>query len=141
MDENDRQWRHYPVVEAVIDAFANWLNHRREIADSCCENDEFRHIAHDLGVTPGDLHALVEAGPHSVDELPKMMAALNLSAEDIRKAQPRVMRDLERVCGLCKHKHRCTSELAHGTAAGNYHQYCNNTLTLAKLVEERETAH
>lgn len=130
--------RHYPVVEAVIDIFGNWLNHRREIADMCdCNDAEFQRIAHDLGVSAGDLGGLVRSGPHSADELPKMMTALNLNLDDVRRIEPLVLRDMERVCGLCDHKRRCHHELADGTAAQNHAEFCNNTATLDSLLDER----
>jgi hypothetical protein len=131
------EMRHYPVVEAVIDIFGNWLNHRRDVAQVCdCDDDEFRRIAHDLGVSANDLDGLVRAGPHAADELPKMMAALNLNADDIRRVEPLVMRDMERVCGLCSHKNRCDSELVAGTAAERHNEFCNNALTLDTLIKE-----
>ena len=134
--------RHYPVVEAVIGMFADWLHHRREITDVCgCGTEEFRHIAHDLGVSASDLNELVRSGPHSADELPKMMAVLNLDIADIRRIEPLVVRDLERVCGLCGHKSRCHHELAAGTAAANHREFCNNAETLDSLTKQRERAH
>lgn len=134
--------RHYPVVEAVIGMFADWLHHRRDINNTCnCGTEEFQHIAHDLGVSATDLHELVRSGPHSADELPKMMAALKLDLEDIRRIEPLVVRDMERVCGLCSHKHRCDHELAAGTAAANHREFCNNAETLDSLIQQRERAH
>jgi len=136
------EMRHYPVVEAVIDIFGDWLNHRREVSAVCdCDSDEFRRIAHDLGVSANDLTGLVRSGPHSTDELPKMMAALNLNIEDVRRVEPLVVRDLERVCGLCNHKNQCNSELIAGTAAERHAEFCNNAPTLDSLIEERKQAH
>src|SRR5262245_20542972 len=51
--------KHYPVVETVIDLFANWLKHRREIAACKCEAGDYALIARDLGVSPGELDELV----------------------------------------------------------------------------------
>ena len=142
MEEHDPQYRHYPVIETVIDMFGNWLNHRREVANACnCDSEEFSRIAHDLGVTTGGLRTLVENGPHSAEGLPKMLTALKLDIADIRRVEPLVLRDMERVCGLCTHKHRCDRELAAGTAAANHDQFCNNALTLDKLIEERNQPH
>jgi hypothetical protein len=126
----------YPVVEAFIDIFARWLERRREIAELCtCDamTAEFARIANDLGLSPGELDQLVRSGPHAADELPKMMAALGFDAKAIARAQPLVIRDLQRVCALCEQKKQCNRDLAAGTAAQRYREYCPNTTTLASL--------
>jgi hypothetical protein len=126
----------YPVVESLLDLFARWLQRRREIAELCtCDamTAEFARIATDLGVSPGQLDQLVRSGPHAADELPKMMAALGLDAKAIARAQPLVIRDLQRACALCDQKKQCNRHLAAGTAAQHYREYCPNTTTLASL--------
>jgi len=126
----------YPVVESVIHLFARWLQRRRGIAELCtCDamTAEFARIATDLGVSPGELDQLVRSGPHAADELPKMMAALGLDTKAITRAQPLVIRDLQRVCALCEQKRQCNRDLAAGSAAQRYREYCPNTTTLASL--------
>ena len=128
------QFKNHPAVESVIDLFARWLEHRREIAELCtCDAISREKIAIDLGVSPGELDQLVRLGPHAADELPKMMAALGLDAKAIARAQPSVIRDLERVCALCEQKNQCDRDLAAGTAAQRYKEYCANAATLATL--------
>ena len=128
------EFKNYPVVESVIDLFARWLEHRREIAELCtCDAIGREKIAIDLGVSPGELDRLVQRGPHAADELPQMMAALGLDAKAIARAQPLVMRDLERVCALCEQKKQCGRDLAAGTAAQHYKEYCVNAAALATL--------
>ena len=81
--------RQYPVVEAVIDRFARWLKHRREIAESCnCNSEEYSRIAHDLNLSTAELNTLVRRGAHATDELPKMMQALRIDPEAIRRVEP-----------------------------------------------------
>jgi hypothetical protein len=127
--------KHYPVVESVIDMFARWLKHRRDIADSCgCNSDEYARIARDLNLAPGELDELVRRGAHAADELPKMMAALNIDRKAVARVEPLVMRDLERVCSLCEQKRRCDRELVADTAAEHYADFCPNASTLKTLV-------
>ena len=46
----------YPLVDKLIERFADWLKHRREITEMCqFDAAEFGRIAHDLGVTSSDL--------------------------------------------------------------------------------------
>jgi len=128
------EFKNYPVVESVIDLFTRWLERRREIAELCtCDAISREKIAIDLGVSPGELDQLIRRGPHAADELPKMMAAIGLDAKAIARAQPLVMRDLERVCVLCERKDQCDRDLAAGTAAQHYKEYCANADTLATL--------
>jgi len=128
------EFKNYPVVESVIDLFTRWLERRREIAELCtCDAISREKIAIDLGVSPGELDQLIRRGPHAADELPKMMAAIGLDAKAIARAQPLVMRDLERVCVLCERKDQCDRDLAAGTAAQHYKEYCANAATLATL--------
>ena len=124
----------YPVVESLIDLFARWLQHRRDIADRCaCDATEYALIARDLGLSPSELDQLVRRGPHAADELPKMMAVLGLDARAIARAQPLVVRDLQRVCALCEQKKQCERDLAAGTAAQHYKEYCLNAPTFDSL--------
>jgi hypothetical protein len=44
-----------------------------------------------------------------------------------------VLRDMERVCSLCSHKRQCDRDLATGTAAAHYEEYCGNADTIDGL--------
>jgi hypothetical protein len=126
--------KHASMIESVIDLFARWLQHKRDIREVCtCDSGEYARIARDLRVTPGELDELVRRGHHAADELPKMMVALGLDVQAIARAQPLIIRDLERVCALCGHKKQCNRDLAAGTAGQHYEEYCVNAPTLASL--------
>ena len=69
----------YPRVEFLIDTFADWLKHRRELSEiRQMDRSDFERIASDLRVSPGELDTLVDRGPHAVDELPKLLAFIIL---------------------------------------------------------------
>ncbi|MBR1207729.1 MULTISPECIES: DUF6455 family protein [unclassified Bradyrhizobium] len=127
---------HYPVVEYLVDVFGNWLKHRRDL-DELRELDDasFSQIAGDLRVSPDDLAALVRQGPHSADELPKLLKALGIDQEKLARTEPLVLRDMERVCSLCDHKRQCDHNLAAGTSGTRYQQYCHNAPTIEALGE------
>jgi hypothetical protein len=128
------QMRSYPRVEAFIDMFFDWVKHRREIAETCnCDARDLSRIAHDLGVSPGDLDELVRRGQHAADELPRLMKQLKLDPESIARTQALVMHDMERVCAQCSSKARCDQDLAQGTSQQHYDEYCGNALTLQSL--------
>lgn len=126
--------RPYPFVDRLIDTFAAWLKHRREVTEMCqFDAAEFSRIAHDLGVTSSDLDELVRQGPHKVEELPQLLKALGIDEDAIARTQPLVLRDLERVCALCRHKAECDHDIADGSLAEHYQAYCANKVTLDAL--------
>jgi hypothetical protein len=124
----------YPRIEFLINSFADWLKHRRELHEMRqMDRSEFDRIAGDLRVTPDDLEELVRQGPHAADELPKMLRALGINEASLARAQPLVLRDMERVCAMCNHKRECDRDLAAGTAAQHYEEYCLNAPTIDRL--------
>jgi hypothetical protein len=126
--------RPYPIVQDLIESFASWLKHRRELNEiRQLDRADFDRIAQDLRIAPDDLEDLVRHGKHAADELPKMLEQLGISAEGLGRAHPLLLRDMERVCALCSHKGQCDRELADGTAAENYHGFCANASTLESL--------
>ncbi len=124
----------YPVVNLVIDTFGDWLKHRREVREMReMDAASFDQIASDLRISTADLEALVRQGPHSADELPKMLQALGIDQADLARTETLVLRDMERVCSLCNHKRRCGHELATGSAAAHYEEFCANAPTIDGL--------
>jgi transcriptional regulator with XRE-family HTH domain len=126
----------YPRVEFLIDSFAEWIKQRRELHEMRqMDRADFDRIAGDLRVTPDDLEELVRKGPHAADELPKLLNALGINEASLARVQPLVLRDMERVCAMCRHKRECDRDLAAGTAAAHYEDYCNNAPTIDRLGE------
>ncbi len=121
----------YPRVEFLINRFADWLKHRRELNEMRqLDRTDFNRIAADLEVAPGDLEELVRRGPHASEELPVMLKALGIDEAALERTQPLVLRDMERVCALCRHKAQCDHDLVAGTAAEHYQGYCPNAPTI-----------
>jgi hypothetical protein len=128
------QSKPYPRVELLISVFADWLKHRRELSEiRQMDRADFDRIASDLRISPGELDALVDQGPHAADELPKLLKALGIDEADLARTEPMVLRDMERVCALCHHKRQCDRELAAGTSAEHYQGYCPNAPTIHDL--------
>ena len=122
------------VVERLTQMFSEWLKHRRELSEMRHLNTaEFDRIASDLRLSPADLDELVRHGPHAADELPKLLKALGISQADLARVEPMVLHDLERVCALCGHKRECDRDLAEGTSAEHYREYCLNAPTIEEL--------
>jgi hypothetical protein len=122
------------VVERLTHTFSEWLKHRHELSEMRhLDASEFDRIASDLRLSPADLDELVRQGPHAADELPKLLKALGISQEDLARVEPLVLQDMERVCALCGHKRECDRDLAEGTSAEHYRQYCLNAPTIEEL--------
>ena len=129
--------RSHSVVERLTHTFGDWLKHRRELNEMCQLNtSEFDRIAGDLRVAPADLNELVRLGPHAADELPYLLRALGIDEASLVRAEPLVLRDLERVCALCHHKRQCDRDLVAGTSAEHYQGYCLNAPTIEQLGHE-----
>lgn len=123
-----------PILEPLLGTLADWLSHRREMREVReLDRTEFDHIAADLQISPGNLEELVRRGPHALDELPKMLAALGIDQAALAKAQPRLLRDMEQVCALCGKKRRCDRDIANGSVGDHYQEYCPNADTLVQL--------
>lgn len=128
------QEKPYPVVDFMIDTFGDWLKHRREMREMHeMDAANFNQIAGELRMSPADLEELVRQGPHAADELPKMLMALGIDQEALARTEPHVLRDMERVCSMCNHKRQCDRDLAAGTAAKHYEEYCGNADTIDGL--------
>jgi hypothetical protein len=130
------QRKSYRFVTKVIDLFGEWLKQRRELTelmDFAADPGELERVARELNVTPVDLEMLVRQGSQGANELPHTLTALGIDETALRRAEPALLRDIERVCSLCAHKRRCHQELAAGTAATNYVEYCGNSDTIDVL--------
>jgi hypothetical protein len=126
----------YPFVTKVIDLFGDWLKQRRELnelIEFAADPGELERVARELNVTPADLERLMLQGSRGENELPYTLTALGIDETALRRAQPVLLRDMERVCSFCTHKRQCHEELAAGTAATNYVEYCENADTIDTL--------
>lgn len=136
----------YPVVEMVINSIADWVTQYRSTAGhdtslSRCDSNEVMAMAQDLGLSSGDLRALAERGPHAADLVHKLLGALGVDSAALSDKDPLVMRDLQRLCSTCQDKGRCSHELADGTAAAHFHEFCPNSFTIdALLADKNKTA-
>ena len=123
-------------IEALITIFSDWLRHRRELNEMRqLDRADFDRIACDLRVSPDALEQLVRNGPHAADELPKLLKTLGIDEATLANTQPFLLRDMERVCAMCEHKRRCDRDLAEGSSAEHYKDYCANAPTIERIGE------
>jgi hypothetical protein len=130
----------YPVVSYLIDQFGAWLTQRRQLHElSQLDHGEFTRMAHELGLAPGDLQALVRRRVDGAEELPQMLRALGFDETAINTIAPPQMMEMRHACAGCAHKHACHQDLAAKTAAANYEDYCANAneITLMRAKRDR----
>jgi hypothetical protein len=132
---------HYPTVEFVLDAIAGWINKYRDLDRAnrefeYCSQDDVMGIARDLGLDANQLRSLAAKGPGAADTLQKMLVALSVDPKVLAESDPALMRDLQRLCIMCGQKGRCQHELARGTAAENFHEFCPNAYNLDALLDK-----
>ena len=124
----------YPIVENAINLFGDWLKHRQEMREIReMYSGDFARIARDLNVSPADLDAVVRQGPHASDELSVLLKALGIDEATLSRTQPALQRDMVRVCAACRQKALCNHDLAAGTLAYRYDEYCPNAPAIDEL--------
>jgi hypothetical protein len=134
-----QELKSHPIIEGLINAFGDWLKHRRDIREMRnLDCRSFDDIARDLRVTPTDLDAFVRRGPHAADELPKLLKVLGIDEATLARSETAVLRDMERVCVLCERKAQCNNDLEIGVSARDFEDYCLNAPTMNALRRGRE---
>ena len=117
----------------TMQGLTDWLRHRRERAElQGLPREEVGRIAHDLGVSACELEQMVERG-HEPAQLEGMLNAVGLDGAELARAEPALLRDMQRICSACQAVQECRSEVAAGTAMHNYGDFCINAPTLDAL--------
>lgn len=145
MPDPDTHPSKHPTIEAAADAIADWVNKYRHKFGfygglEQCAPEEVTQIAKDLGISAGELRAMASKGPGAADLLKKMLVALKVDPAALMQSDPATMRDLQRLCIACTNKKRCQHELAEGTAAEHFHEFCPNAFTLDAVFKQKDAS-
>ena len=97
---------------------------------------EFEQIARDLNLSPTELHLLSIGDSSSRDLLEKRLMQFDLTSQLVKRRHPEVLRDLQRVCGLCVAKAICARDFAQVKPDPDRSGYCPNIQTLEALAQE-----
>jgi hypothetical protein len=112
----------------------DWTSRRRMMTQlDCCGAAEVERMAHDVGVSSGELCALAGKWPDAAEPLNRRLVAIGLDPEDVRRNLPQVMHDLQRVCTLCQSVGECVHDLAAKPSSVAWRGYCPNVMTLDAL--------
>jgi uncharacterized protein YjiS (DUF1127 family) len=127
-----------PKTHRLARWWREWWQARRTLAQlDSCGAAEVGHIAHDIGVSSGDLRVLAGKWPEAADLLVRRMTEIRLDPTDVAQVEPGVVRDLQRVCTLCVSKRKCVHDLATKPTDPAWQDYCPNAMTLKALIAER----
>jgi Family of unknown function (DUF6455) len=131
--QNDRSG----PLSLVTKWWRDWKRQRAAIDElNCCGPAELARVARDVSLTPSELRTLAGKWPGSASLLPLRIGSLGFDTEQIRRAEPQVMRDLERVCAQCTSKTRCEHDLDRNDKDRVWRDYCPNVATLDALRSE-----
>src|SRR5690349_9413932 len=102
----------------LLGRMLDWLRLNAQPGDGLADfsPEELRHMAEDLSLAQSDLLALSPRARDNTVLLEGMMRAHGFDPERMRPGFVTLLRDLERVCTLCKSTGRCRRELDAGTA-------------------------
>jgi hypothetical protein len=63
----------------------------------------------------------------------RMLTSLKIKPKAVRRSYPELVGSLEAACAGCRERSRCDAELAQGTAADTYQEFCPNAQRLNAL--------
>jgi len=117
------------MIFAIADWYRKWMSRKEAVDLENCTPEDIQRMAHDLGLTAGELRMLANTSDAPL-LVTRLLAALKIDAAELARSDPAAFRDLSRVCALCTSKRLCETELASGQAARTYDGFCPNASTL-----------
>jgi hypothetical protein len=130
--------RSNPTICTMVDRLTVWRRHHRDLRELAGLGDaEFSAIAHDLRLSPADFEMLAREGNGQTANLGRLLNALGIDDAAMIRAEPAVVRDMERVCAMCPATARCARDLRAGTSGLTYREYCPNSGTIDALEPAR----
>jgi hypothetical protein len=132
-----------PLVETTLNAIADWVSKYRSAIGfnnefGTCGPDEVMLVAKKIGVTPSQLRELDSKEPGKAKLLKAMLCALRVDPKVLADLDPLIMRELKWLCITCGDRKRCEHELAKGTAAEHFREFCPNAVSLDELLDQKD---
>jgi hypothetical protein len=117
--------------ENLVSRFLGWLSRGWEAAGetqalASLDRETIAMIARDCGMEPSQLLDVAKAGPHAADEMIAMMKALDIDPMEVATRYQDQFRDMQLNCSQCTSKAHCRKDIAAGSAARHFNDYCNN---------------
>jgi hypothetical protein len=129
-----------PSLRGLMRRWTNWLGRRKRLAEvEQFGADEAASIAREAGTSVPELRALAGKWPDSSEDLlASRLRALELDPTTLSATHPAVMRDLSRLCTLCRDKPQCRHDLEQRPDSAVWQSYCPNKGTLTALQQEQD---
>ncbi len=130
-----------PIVGAVAEWWRRWTKARSDSSElESCGPGEVEHLAQDLGISASDLRLLASYGPDENELLLGRMTALGVDPDELARYEPATLRELQRLCTMCRTRGRCARDLTREEArdsgepaSRDWMDYCPNAVTLKML--------
>ena len=107
--------------------FSDWIRHWRERAErDAMSIDEVGRFARDIGVGVDELERMVDAA-HDPEQLSAMLRTLDLDEAALKRAEPAMLRDMQRLCSLCGTASTCLHALDTGIAPTTCRSFATNS--------------
>jgi len=141
MQPNATEAHDRSIVNNLIASLAAWW--RQHANHGVCDNfaalssEEIARIAQDVGLSASELRTLSGYCADAADLLDRRLSAVGLDPKELAHTVPAEMRDMERLCTLCRSKGRCARDLGADPDDPVWRQYCPNEATITQLSADR----
>jgi hypothetical protein len=128
----------WPIIDNVVAPLADWWRRHAQTQASLADLDslgpsEMARMAQDVGIPASDLRVLAQHCSDAADLLERRLGAFGMKASELVRTAPAELRDMERLCTLCRSKGRCARDLAADPSDPVWRQYCPNEETIVSL--------
>jgi hypothetical protein len=132
-----------PSNRTLLDSASRWVrNTWSKYADGAAlqASGEAEQVARDLNLSISELQTLCARNGASPEFLQRRLSQLDLDKNEIKRAYPGVLRDLEKTCALCTSNAKCGREFKRSADPKGWTDYCPNTSTLQDLQQAHSRA-
>ncbi|WP_349370118.1 DUF6455 family protein [Salinarimonas sp.] len=120
-------------MSLMVDLRSWWASRTAPQPLRSLSRDERDALARDVGLDVDGLERIAARGPQAGRELGRMLAALGIDAEAVRRRDRVLMRDMSATCSRCLSVRACRRHLDRGVARAVYQHVCPNAASLAHL--------
>jgi hypothetical protein len=90
-------------------------------------------LARDVGIQEEILDRIVARGSRAGEELKRLLKAVYLDPQELRRTRPNAMRQMQTTCAACSVAKQCRRDLDRGVARVAYGTYCPNAELITAL--------
>jgi Family of unknown function (DUF6455) len=122
------------IAGSVAQWWQNWTRKNSSSELEYYSGEDMQGLARDLSISVAELRELARYGPDQADLLRRRMVALGLDPVALARSDGVVLRDLQRLCTMCRSHSRCARDLAStDPVSEDWQDYCPNAAMLKML--------